>query len=78
MFPPSSHSIILSFLPNQKEAQSSRGSADEGALTHQQTKKEESWALCFSPQCVRIWHPSKLDDTGEQIQELLERNQQTD
>jgi len=53
MFPLSSHSIILSFLPIQKEAQSSYGSDDERVLTHrQQTKKEESWALCFS---LSVW-----------------------
>lgn len=65
------------FAAIQKEAQSLHGSAGEGVVTHHQTKKAESWALFF-PQCAEIWHLSKLDDTGEQIQQLLDRNQQTD
>lgn len=32
----------------------------------------------FFPQYVGIWHPSKLDDTGAEIQELWERSQHTD
>lgn len=76
-FPPSSHSVILSLLPIQKEAQSLHGSADEGVVTHHQTKKAESRALFF-PQCVEIRHHSKLDDTDQQIQELLDNNQQSD
>lgn len=58
-FPLSSHSVILSLLPIQKEAQSLHGSVGEGVLTHQQTKKEKIWALCFS---FSVWESGILQN----------------
>lgn len=53
-----SHSVILSLLPTQKEAESNHGSVNEGTLTLQQTTKEENWALSFS---LSVWESGILE-----------------